>query len=402
MNDLQTYCQYLYNHLSIPLYLIQNGSVTACWPEQDPDFFPPVHYIETLQRADSEIALSQSSLQTYFGRIAIQNSDYTLFIGPVSPLPYNREMMKSLCREYHIKKEKAELFSSFFRNIPISNYSAILNFLLLINLNLNGTTLQQKDISNHIVTANFSSVNEKHSSETYQLKENDTVYDNYDIEQELLFYIETGNIKKLKEFSQRIRHTFVGTIATDALRQLKNTCLVTLTLASRAAIRGGLPSGIAYSLSNAYCQHIEQLTDVKSLALLAKQIQEDYCVRVAERITPPVNDNMMLSVIRYVQNNTNKNLKSSDIAEHMGYSAEYLSRRFKKELGFGLKAFIRRCKLEESKMLLSYTNMSISEISAYLCFSSQSHFQKSFKEQYKITPLAFRHTASVSTTPPLV
>ncbi|WP_078550781.1 AraC family transcriptional regulator [Litchfieldia alkalitelluris] len=32
----------------------------------------------------------------------------------------------------------------------------------------------------------------------------------------------------------------------------------------------------------------------------------------------------------------------------------------------------------------------MNEISNYLCFLDQSHFQKSFKSQYNITPQAYR------------
>ncbi|MEZ2716009.1 helix-turn-helix domain-containing protein [Niallia circulans] len=55
-----------------------------------------------------------------------------------------------------------------------------------------------------------------------------------------------------------------------------------------------------------------------------------------------------------------------------------------------LSSFITVCKLEEAKNLLLYTNKSISNISNYLCFSSQSHFQTVFKKNYGITPVSFR------------
>ncbi|WP_375105406.1 helix-turn-helix domain-containing protein [Paenibacillus sp. RS8] len=39
---------------------------------------------------------------------------------------------------------------------------------------------------------------------------------------------------------------------------------------------------------------------------------------------------------------------------------------------------------------MAFSDKRISEISTYLCFSSQSHFQKSFKDKYGITPLMYR------------
>lgn len=52
--------------------------------------------------------------------------------------------------------------------------------------------------------------------------------------------------------------------------------------------------------------------------------------------------------------------------------------------------FIMRCKLEEAKSLLAYTDKSISEISNYLCFSSQAYFQNVFKKKFGITPNEYR------------
>ena len=91
-----------------------------------------------------------------------------------------------------------------------------------------------------------------------------------------------------------------------------------------------------------------------------------------------------------MRKNTNQNITVSDVANHVGFSRSYLSRKFKKDIGFELSMFIKQCKLEEAKDILAYSNKSISEISNYLCFSSQSHFQRDFKNQFGITPQTYR------------
>lgn len=63
---------------------------------------------------------------------------------------------------------------------------------------------------------------------------------------------------------------------------------------------------------------------------------------------------------------------------------------FHDELGITISHFVNRCKLEEAKSLLSHTEMTLSEISNYLCFSSQSYFQNLFKKKYGVTPNAYR------------
>ena len=56
-----------------------------------------------------------------------------------------------------------------------------------------------------------------------------------------------------------------------------------------------------------------------------------------------------------------------------------MMKHFKGELGIRMGAYIMRCKLEEAKSLLTYSEKSLAEISSYLCFSSQSYFQNVFK-----------------------
>ena len=71
-------------------------------------------------------------------------------------------------------------------------------------------------------------------------------------------------------------------------------------------------------------------------------------------------------------------------------SRAYLFKKFQQELGMGISAYITNRRLQEAKSLLRFTNKSLGEISSYLCFSSQSHFQNQFKKSTGQTPLQYR------------
>ena len=92
----------------------------------------------------------------------------------------------------------------------------------------------------------------------------------------------------------------------------------------------------------------------------------------------------------YIRNHTNEPISVEAAAAHTGRSASYMMKHFKGELGIRMGAYIMRCKLEEAKSLLTYSEKSLAEISSYLCFSSQSYFQNVFKKQYGVTPLQYR------------
>ena len=66
--------------------------------------------------------------------------------------------------------------------------------------------------------------------------------------------------------------------------------------------------------------------------------------------------------------------------------------KFKKETGYEVGAFITKCKIDEAKSLLRFTDRSISEISSYLAFSSQPYFQTVFRKVTGMTPLQYRNS----------
>ena len=68
-----------------------------------------------------------------------------------------------------------------------------------------------------------------------------------------------GSTAALREWMAGAPAIRPGILSNDQLRQLKNIFIVSTTLASRAAIRGGLAEEDAFSLSDAYIQKCELL-----------------------------------------------------------------------------------------------------------------------------------------------
>lgn len=117
----------------------------------------------------------------------------------------------------------------------------------------------------------------------------------------------------------------------------------------------------------------------------------DFTERVALQKIPAGMSREIFLCVQYISQHTNEPIQVDDVAAFIHMSRSTITRKFKKELGFCISGFIKRCKLEEAKSLLTFTNKSLSEISSYLCFSSQSHFQRAFKNKYGMTPLDYRN-----------
>ena len=78
-------------------------------------------------------------------------------------------------------------------------------------------------------------------------------------------------------------------------------------------------------------------------------------------------------------------------------SRSSIIKRFKKETGISIGNYITQCKISDAKRLLTYSNQSLSEISNYLCYSSQAYFQTVFKNEIGITPNEYRKRYQIET-----
>ena len=191
--------------------------------------------------------------------------------------------------------------------------------------------------------------------------------------------------------------------ATDSLLKYLNYCLheellslEELTSVGQALSEGDVMSDASllleetYQLSDYFIQSSERLTSADRLTDLLGKVSYTFAEKVAQSKTPISTDERMQKAIRYIQQNVNQHLTVGNVADYVGFSKSYFSAYFKKTLGFSVSAFILRCKLEEGRELLQYTDKSISTISEFLCFSSQSHFHTAFKKQFGITPSEYR------------
>jgi YesN/AraC family two-component response regulator len=67
-------------------------------------------------------------------------------------------------------------------------------------------------------------------------------------------------------------------------------------------------------------------------------------------------------------------------------NANYLTQLFKKEIGENFSSYVLQVKIAHAKHIMETTDKTIAEISEYLAFSSQSHFNNVFKKITCTTP----------------
>lgn len=392
MIEIIKQCEYLYNALTIPIYVYDNSkNLITCFPVQKDYIHPPLKYISQLSSMDSDITYLESASHTYYGYIAEQNKGVQIVVGPIHPLPYTNAVLSMMHDDYDLPKSYFQDFDNFFYAIPPKSLESFVNLLLLINFTVNHTQLTASEVKPYIDSTPHRCIKPKYLEESIASLDEYFFRYNYEKEEEFLNAVESGNISRLNMFFEKSDYqNCTSKTSTYSLRQTKNNLLIGISLIARSATKGGLAPLVSYQLTDVYLRQIEQATDVNFLGSLFVQASLDFTNRTASSKIPENVNKDIADIIKYINENIYKNITVNDVADYMNFNRSYLSRKFKSELGIDLSSYIKNAKLEESKNLLKHSNMSISEISNLLCFSSQSHFQNAFKKQYEMTPQTFR------------
>ena len=86
-----------------------------------------------------------------------------------------------------------------------------------------------------------------------------------------------------------------------------------------------------------------------------------------------------------------KGLEALDsVAAELGITPQYLSRLFCKNAGVGFSQYLTRARLEKAAFYLKETNLTVTEIAYEVGYRDLSHFMRSFKKYFGVTPLGYK------------
>ncbi len=98
----------------------------------------------------------------------------------------------------------------------------------------------------------------------------------------------------------------------------------------------------------------------------------------------------MENVSRYMEAHICEKISYEQLTSFFGYNSNYFNRLFRRYFDKSPHQYMLEHKLKYSKKLLKENKLSLSEIADFLSFSDQSHYSKSFKLMFNITPSKYR------------
>ncbi len=275
--------------------------------------------------------------------------------------------------------------------------TSIMQILCTMNYVMNEEKLSLKDITIydteqlHLKTEIESKrVNQHFDSDIAEIQTQQAVHNTLTLEQYLVNIVRKGDTAALREWISNAPAVRGGILAVEQIRQMKNLFIVTATIVSRAAIRGGMDSEDALTLSDAYIQKCELLNDVEKITNLQYHMVLDYTECVERLRLGKEPSKLVIDIGNYIQHHLSEPVDIEALAKAMYLSRTHLAAKFKKETGITLTDFVLKEKTEEAKRLLRYSDKSVLAISSFLGFSSQSHFSRVFKKYTGKTPQEYR------------
>ena len=239
-----------------------------------------------------------------------------------------------------------------------------------------------------------------------------------------LFYVHSGECRFLIEeniYDLRAGDfMLIPPMLLHYTRYLFGPCRRTVVLFREEDVSGAvaaqLPEGARFFAELRVFQapeaHRAQLSECLSRIVAEERIQDPHspllrrlaleemlllCVRVCTFLSAPpeyirTTDPQILRAARFIGQNYMNPISARDIAEAVGFSPGYLSRKFRQAAGIGLHEYLVFVRLHHAALELVSTQDSIITIALRCGFSDSNYFKDSFKKKYGVTPRSYRRT----------
>lgn len=306
-------------------------------------------------------------------------------LGPVFTDTISTTHIQNRVNSYDMPVSFKNSFIKLVRTFPAVPWTTLIQYAIMLHYTLTGCKISSSDFSYQTDLGSHDR-NESPASEESEKKNLPWM-----AEQALLSNIREGNLNYQTALSAASSvSTGVQINTGDPMRKAKTSGSCFCALAARAAIEGGLSAQSAYTLQNLYTQSIEAASSISEIATINHQMYEDFIRRVHKLKETPGISPQVRSCQEYIEMHAAEKISIQNLAETVGYTDYYLSRKFKTETGISINEYIKLQKIREAKSLLVATQMSIQDISDHLNFCSRSYFADTFKKTVGISPADYR------------
>ena len=385
--DLKYLCSTIGNLSGIPIRIFKKEELYFYYSEVKLPKDPIGIYKKDLFSISEHVGYFITAHYHYYG--IVNYDEFKIIIGPTRQTNENSQELRELAFKANVDNDDVDDFINSMKSIVRMPIESILQILCTINYVLNNEKKSLKGITIH--DALQDKLISKQNNEMIETTNDFNIHNSYDQEQAIMSIVSKGDVAALKSWLEFAPAISEGTLAKEQLRQHKNIFIVSATLVSRAAIRGGMDVNDAFSISDFYIQRCELLYSLNDITNLQYRMILDYTERVSRLRINQNNSKLLIDVANYIYHHISEPIKTEDIANSLYLSRPYLSKKFKEETNENIAEYIIKEKINEAKRLLRYSNKTLTQISSYLGFSSPSHFSRVFKKHTNLSPSEYKN-----------
>lgn len=100
-------------------------------------------------------------------------------------------------------------------------------------------------------------------------------------------------------------------------------------------------------------------------------------------------------IIAYLKQYHTQNITSKDICEYFACSRSSMSHKFKAYTGMSIRDYINSLRVADAESLLSYSDLTVTEIALSVGFADSNYFTEKFKKIVGIAPTEYRKKTKV-------
>lgn len=221
---------------------------------------------------------------------------------------------------------------------------------------------------------------------SFYQRESGVMHTPYSQETILYSLIEQGDVEQMKQLvgTHPPQVIVAGHLSDDPLRQMQYLAVCCVTLAIRAAIRGGLNEMTAYNLSDSYIMYIDRLAFAEEVTV--------YLERIVLELTELVHKNarrgcpvQIRKCLAYIDEHLHETIRLTDLARITDLNKDYLAKLFRKHVGKTVQNYIEEKKMEAAAAMLR-NDCDEKMLAYYLGFCSQTYFITRFRKVFGMTP----------------
>jgi len=290
---------------------------------------------------------------------------------------------------YHYKIKEKTIWFPYMTTVEAMRLMCLMGYIL---------TGQQWNIEETII---YSKITEKvKNSEIlkyrFDINSNDIERVPYEEEQQWLQKIERGEVIRnedsdFRNLSSSWNMENIGIMAeNDDFKQTEYMAVSAISLATRAAIKGGAPITRSYEISDLALQKIAKSESPMEIIQYMNNAFFDFseAVRMRKQQVNYVND--VEQCKDYIVHHLFQKINFVNMASSLGLNNSYLSRKFSQKTGMTISRYILKERLSAASNMLRYSEESIGNIAEYLYFSSTSRFGEYFRKEYGLSPSQYR------------